>query len=54
MNEVSDYIVVVEVTNATEFERRVKMAIKEGFQPIGGVSITFQPGGIVYAQAMGK
>lgn len=45
---------VVEVTNATEFERRVKVAMNEGFQPIGGVAITWQPGGMVYAQAMGK
>lgn len=54
MNRITDYIVVVELTNSTEFERRVKVAMSEGFEPIGGVSITWQPGGLVYAQAMGK
>ena len=54
MSMLIDYIVVVEVTNQMEFERRVKMAMNEGFQPVGGVSISWQAGAIVYAQAMGK
>jgi hypothetical protein len=40
MSKIIDYTLVVSIDNSIEFEKQVVDAIKEGWQPIGGVAVT--------------
>jgi hypothetical protein len=54
MNKIIEYQVAVSEGNFNELVEKVNQLIKEGFQPLGGISSTSVAQIVCYSQAMVK